>query len=367
MFEYVKWRGDLSFSASPFGEIDALIFSQLSYLHFRDVLGTEAAPLRAAAKLLEAMPAEPGNAQAVAQRHKLLRAVKRSARFGGLAVGWCEDRFDTARGMQFAAATFALPEGAHALSFRGTDATVVGWREDFNMSFSCPVPSQAEALAYLEAVAAQTAGPLFLCGHSKGGNLALYAAATCAPAVRERIATVWLFDAPGLDAGTVATEGYRAALPKVRCYVPQASLIGRLMNAPEAYTVVHSAAIGFSQHNVFTWELDGPRFVTRPSLDKTSLLMKATMDEFLLESTPETRRLFVETLFSVLGAGNAYTLSDVAGRLADTAGALFTTLRALDPATKKAVLSIAGTLASSGVESARRFIGEYRAESKQTP
>ncbi len=91
------------------------------------------------------------------------------------------------------------------------------------------------------------------------------------------------------------------------------------------------------------------------------------MDDFSAESTPETRRLFVDTLFSALGAGNAYTLSDVAGRLADTAGALFTALRALDPATKKAVLSIAGTLASSGVESARRFIGAYRDESKPTP
>ncbi|MDD3214373.1 MAG: DUF2974 domain-containing protein [Eubacteriales bacterium] len=364
MFEYLKWRDDLSFSVSPVCEIDALIFSQLSYLHFRDALGTGSAPLSDAAGRVTELPQETGNAQVVASRHQLLLAVKDTVRFGSLTVGFCEDRFDPELNMQFAAAAFTLPDGSHIIAYRGTDATVVGWREDFNMSFACPVPSQSAALAYLTRVAAATRGPLRLCGHSKGGNLALYAAACCTPEVRARIGEIYLFDAPGLDKATLSTGGYREALPKVRCYVPQNSLIGQMMGVPPAYTVVRSRAVGLAQHNVFTWALDGPRFVTLPRLNQSSRLMKATLDEFLQTSTPDTRQMFVETLFSLLGAGNAHTLGEVAGSWTDAPGALISALRSLDPETRKTVLSVAGTLAASGMETAKQFITAYREQNE---
>ncbi|NLI21772.1 MAG: DUF2974 domain-containing protein [Clostridiales bacterium] len=360
MLDFIRWRGDLSFGVSPPGEIDALIFSQLSYLHFRDALGDGAAPLRAAARLVEAQEREPGNAQVVSQRHELLHAAARSVRYGRLTVSRCEDIFDADREMQFAAVSFDLPDGSRMVAFRGTDATLVGWRENFAMSFACPVPSQSEAVRYLNAAAEGTAGVLRLCGHSKGGNLAIYAVACCEKAVRARVAEVYLFDAPGLDAATLARDGYRDALGRVRCYVPQTSLIGRLMGVPEQYTVVRSTALGIAQHNVFTWALDGPRFQTLPTLDHASRLMKATVDDFMTDSAPESRRLFVETLFSVLGSANATTFGEMAERWTDTAGALWNAMRTLDPATRKAVLNIAGNMAASGVESARRLIGLYR-------
>ncbi len=360
MIEFVRWRGDLTYGVSPPCEIDALIFSQFSYLHFRDALGECAAPLRAAAQAVEGLPREPGNPQVVADRHALLKAARNSARFGALTVGRCEDQFVPQRNMQFAAVTFALPDGSHILAYRGTDATVVGWREDFNLFTACPVPSQTEALRYLEAVASDTAGKLRLCGHSKGGNLAMYAAACCPPEVRARIADVYLFDAPGLDAATTETDGYREALARTRCFVPQASVVGRLMGVPDAYTVVRSTAAGISQHNTFTWALNGPRFDTLPSFSKSSQLMKATVDEFLQTSTADTRQAFVDTLFSILGAGNAHTLGEVAEHWTDTAGALWQTIRGLDPATRKALLSVAAAFASSGVENARKLITAER-------
>ena len=360
VLEYVQWRGDLPFSASPINEIDAMIFSQLCYLHFRDAFGDGKMPLYKAAPLFDRLPMEPGNAQVVAERHRLLHAISKTARFGGLLVGHCADRFEPELNMQFAASTFILPDESTLIAFRGTDATVVGWREDFAMSFSCPVPSQAEALDYLHAIAREATGSLRLCGHSKGGNLALYAAVCCAPEIRDRIRSIDLFDAPGLDDATFSTDGYQEALPKVRSYVPQGSVIGQLMNVPQPFTVVHSRALGIAQHNVFTWQLDGPRFATLPTLDKPSRLTKATMDEFLRTSTPETRRIFIDTLFSALGAGNALTLSDIAGHWTDTAGALLAALRTLDPSTRKAVLSMFGTMATSGVESARRLLGSLK-------
>ena len=360
MLEYLKWRGDLSWSASPLNELDALVFSQLSYLHFCDALGEQGAPLRAAWRLVEALPPEPGNAQAVADRHKLLRAAGESARFGGLTINHCVDVFDAEREMQFAAVTYDLPDGTRVIGYRGTDATVIGWREDFNMSFACPVPSQTEAVRYLERVAARTVGRLRLCGHSKGGNLALYAAACCTPKLRARIGEIYLFDAPGFDQATLQAEGYREVLPRVRSYVPQTSVIGRLMGVPEPYTVVHSTATGLGQHNVFSWALDGPHFETLPALDNASRLLKATMDDFLNDSTPEMRKLLVETVFAVLGAGNAHTLGELAERWTDTATAMWTALRGLDPATRRATLAVLGTLAASGMDSAKRFLSENK-------
>lgn len=356
MLDYLKWRGDLPFTLMPFCEIDALVFSQLAYLHFRDAQGCDRAPLATAAARVEALPREGGNAQVVAERHALLLQVAESARFSALDVWACEDLFAPQLEMQFAAATFTLPDGAHVLAYRGTDATVVGWREDFNMSFACPVPSQTEALRYLTRVAGQASGSLILCGHSKGGNLALYAAACCSSAIRERIQAVYLFDAPGLNAETVASAGYQAALPAVRCYVPQTSVIGRLMAVPEAYTVVRSNAFGIGQHNVFTWALDGARFATLPALDYTSKIIKTTLDDFLLGSTPVTRQLFVDTLFSILGAANTHTLGELTERWTGTASALFSAVKGIDPGTRKAVLSVVGSLASSGVESAMRWL-----------
>lgn len=359
MREYLKWRGDLSFAAVPLGEIDALILSQLAYLHFRDALGSAAVPLYAAARLVESIPRESGNAQVVMDRHMLLSQAAACERFANLTVAFSDDRFDASREMQFAAVTFSLPNGAHAVAYRGTDATVVGWRENFNMSFACPVPSQTEAVRYLTEVAGQTAGALYLCGHSKGGNLAMYAAAQCT-AARQRIAGIYLFDAPGVNAETAEGTGYRAALDKVHCYVPQTSIIGQLMRVPENCTVVHSSATGMGQHHVFTWGLDGPRFATLPGLDSASRLVKATVDDFLTDSTPDMRQRFVETLFAVLGAVNTHTLGEMAERWTDTAGALWNALRGLDATTRRAVTAVVSTLAASGVESAIKWIGMDR-------
>ena len=366
MLDFIKWRGDLPFRVSPLGEVDALIFSQLAYLHFRDALGVGGMPVRAAEKQVEAIPYESGNAQVVADRHALLRLAAQSERYGHLTVAYCEDRFDVQREMQFAANAFTLPDGSHMLAFRGTDATLVGWRENFNMSFACPVPSQTEAVRYLEMVASQTAGVLRLCGHSKGGNLAMYAAACCTPAVRDRIADVYLFDAPGLNAATVETNGYRAMQPHVHCYKPQTSVIGMLMQVPQVYTVARSTATGIAQHNVFTWALDGPQLATLPELDHASRLIKDTLDDFLTDSTPAVRQLFVETLFTVLGAANTHTLGEMADNWTGAAGALWGAVRTVDPATRKAVYSVVSTLASSSVDSIMKRLGADREEPPKT-
>ncbi len=356
MLEYLKWRGDLTFTAAPVNELDMLLFSQLAYLRFRDAIGAGEAAMTEAVAAVEALPRESGNPQISTQRHTLAQQAADSERFGALSVCFCDDEFDEAREIQFAAITVRLPDGSTVIAFRGTDATIVGWREDFNMSHACPVPSQTQAEQYLLRVAAATQGKLYLCGHSKGGNLAMYAAARCGAAVRARTAGVYLFDAPGFPARFTQSAGYQASLPAVRCFVPQTSIIGQLMSVPETRTVVSSNASGISQHNVFTWALDGPHLATLPDVNNASRIMKNTLDDFMAQSTDEMRRQFVDALFAILGASGARTFTQMSERWTDTAGALLGAAFDLDPVTRKALFSAAGSLASNGVDSAVRWI-----------
>ena len=315
---------------------------------------------------VEALPRESGSPQVSAQRHALAQQAAGSARFGALTLRFCEDAFDEAREMQFAAVNVLLPDGSGVIAFRGTDATIIGWREDFNMSHACPVPSQTQAEQYLLSVAAAGRGKLYLCGHSKGGNLALYAAARCGAAIRARTAGVYLFDAPGFPARFTQGAGYRASLPSVHCFVPQTSIIGQLMSVPEAQTVVSSSASGIGQHNVFTWALDGPRLAVLPGVNNASRILKGALDEFMAESTDDMRRQFVDALFAILGASGARTFAQMGERWTGTAGALLGAAWDLDPITRKALLSAVGSLASNGVESAMRWISAERDAGKAT-
>ena len=357
MTDYITWRGDLTFMQQSFGEIDALILTQLSYLHFADVLADgERRTLRELTPLIEAQPREPGKDSVIEDRHALLLRAANCVRFGDLLISDAEDVFDMERDIQFAAMLVSLPNGVRVVAYRGTDSTLVGWREDLNMSFECPVPAQAEAVRYIERVAAAYNGRIQLCGHSKGGNLAVYSAACCLDTTRERIDAVYSFDGPGLDGSTLASPGYRAALPKVRHFVPQTSVIGMLMGVPERYTVVHSTTYSLKQHNTFTWELDGPRFVALPRVDAASRFIKATLDDWLKDSTRETRKVFVETLFDVLEASNARTLKEMRASWSSTAAALWSATSTLDPSTRKVIVTVASSLFASGMETAKDFL-----------
>ena len=164
---------------------------------------------------------------------------------------------------QFAAMTFDLPDGSSYIAFRGTDATIVGWKEDFNMAFQYPVPSQAEAADYLNEAARHCRGKLYVGGHSKGGNLAVYAAANCRPDVSARLARVFSHDGPGFLEQALQSEAFRQVLPKIEKTLPQSSMIGMLLEHQENYKIVKSSSISIWQHNPFSWEINGDDFSYR--------------------------------------------------------------------------------------------------------
>nr|MBR4280226.1 DUF2974 domain-containing protein [Clostridia bacterium] len=356
LMDYLVWRGDLPLSAAPWNDVDSLIAATLAYQRYPD----EAMLLRDAAVVLSPPPHLEINF--VKEGRSLLSAAGMTERFAGILIHRAETVTDPERDMQFAAVTLTLPDGVHFIAFRGTDNTIVGWREDFNMAFESPIPAQTAAVDYLSRAAAELTGPIIVGGHSKGGNLAIYAAAHAGADVQSRIRAVYSFDGPGLDDATMASAGYAAIAPRIRAFIPQSSVVGLLLAYHPDYTVVKSDALGLLQHDTFTWQVLGTRFVEVPEVDVSSQLVNQTVHAWLSRVTPEQRRRFVDTLFDLLEATGATTmkelLTDVPGR---TAG-LLRGLQKVDFDTARMIITLLGDFVSIGTQN---ILGLLRARREE--
>lgn len=340
LFDYLDWRGDLPFSAAPLNPVDGILLARLSYLPFElfsRPLGREAAPLWEVAAELSAR-ADFSSRVLRRSDARLLTAMGQSVRFREMTVFHYEQQFDPETQTQFSAVSIGLGDGRTYLSFRGTDNTLVGWKEDFNMAFTCPVPAQRSALAYLEAVAGEVSGPLLLGGHSKGGNLAVYAAAFCPPALEERILAAYNFDGPGFDESVLQTEGYRRVCHKVSTFVPQSSIVGMLLGHEEKYTIVHSTQTnGILQHSVYTWEVLRDRFSQLETVTSSSRFIDFTLKEWISRMDSHQREAFIDTMYAILTQNNAKTLGELSESPFSTARLVLTSVRHLDEPTRKAV------------------------------
>ena len=239
--DYIRWRGDLSFTQDPLHPVDALVFSALSYIHFEEIFGEEDSP-RTLLELGKEFLELPDMEDLIRSKNdpELLSLAAESSRFGSCRLAWCRSLLDPTQDTQFFAVTFLLDDGSAMVTFRGTDSTVVGWKEDFNMSFQQTVPSQQLALQYVREVCFNHPGPIRLCGHSKGGNMAVFAGARTNPMFQDRILGIYNNDGPGFSEYMMGDPGYRAIGPLIHTFVPQSSIIGMLMDHEEPYTIIKS-------------------------------------------------------------------------------------------------------------------------------
>ncbi len=312
MLEYIKWRGDLLVEKVPFCDVDALILSQLSYTRLSGIVGEdfhqEPVSIMEAAEIVLAEPhrlKQEGD-------DDLWKLAADSPRFRSFVLQGYVDHFDIATEKQFSAITVLMPEGKAAIVFRGTDLTIVGWKEDFNMSFADFVPAQEEAVAYVEAVAkAYPDREFYVCGHSKGGNLAVYGSAFCQREIQDKILQIRNFDGPGFSSENIEKDGMKAILPKTRTYLPQSSVVGMLLEHEEEFTVIHSKSIGLMQHDLYTWEIMGAGFVVEEETTDSSQFIDKALKQWLKDMPKEKREGFVETVFSILDDCDAVTLKEL--------------------------------------------------------
>ena len=313
-FDYLLWRGDLPMDLVPPNPVDTLILSELSYLGLDGLVPGDflhPVPLRVVAEAFQALP-DSARRVHLKKDPELLAACAGTRRFGELRMIFYRDELLPRMESQFAAVTWLLPQGSALITYRGTDTTLTGWKEDFNMSFQDSVPAQEKALWYLEAFArVHPTLPLMVAGHSKGGNMAVYAAARCQPELQERITAVHNHDGPGFQAAVIAEPGYRAILPKVRTFVPQSSVVGMLLAHEEPYTVVKSRQLSLLQHDPYSWEVLGGDFVRLEEVDENSRFLDGTIKTWLSQTSREERNDFVDAIYELLTLGETDDLRAV--------------------------------------------------------
>lgn len=307
MFDYIDWRGDLPFSRAGLNSVDALIFSTVSYTQFDDIVPND--PFRPIlfSTAVDAFFSLPDHEQRVRDKRdlELLRSAARSDRFRNTGLCFYRDELIEREESQFAAMTFLLDDGTAFLAYRGTDYSLVGWKEDFNMSFQETVPAQRKALAYAQEFSAVFPGMMYFGGHSKGGNLAVFAAAKSDPTVHSRILNVYNLDGPGFGDYLMGDAGYIAVVPKIKTYIPQSSIIGMLLEHEEPYTVIRSTQVSIMQHDPYSWVVLGPGFVEAGEMSADTKFMDQTIKHWLSGMSNQQRNEFVDTVFDLLGAGGA--------------------------------------------------------------
>ncbi len=340
VFDYLDWRGDVPMAADGFGEVDNLILAKLAYLDFSGAVPARGSvPLRAAAEAYFA--ARGGEAEDLGvlvpgEIPELLRRAAACPRFCDVRLSRYEAVLDLDKEEQFAAVCFEPGDGTAYCAFRGTDDTLVGWKEDLNLGFLETVPSQADALAYLLRCARRHRR-LRVGGHSKGGNLALYSAIFAPEAVQRRIVQVYDNDGPGFNRDLTDAPGWRRIADRVLTLVPQSSVVGQMLVKPGTATVVRSDASGVAQHSGFTWEVLGRSFVHLPDFSPEGRRNEGTLDTLAAELSIPQRRAFAEALYEVLSGAGARTLSDLNEEKLKNAAGMLKTYRDLDGPTRHAL------------------------------
>ena len=330
VMDYLRWRGDLPFCRDGFNEVDNLVLCIISYINFRrfDDLKTTDPAKAVALPEVAARLTEEDEQRGLSELAyiPLMRLAAETERFRDVRMfGFTHER-DEEKEMQFDAVSYLLPDDTLFVAFMGTDTSLVGWKEDFNMSFLSAVPAQERAAAYtVEMAASCRSRKLRIGGHSKGGNLAAWAAIHIPENLQKRrLLAAYNNDGPGFSHDMVDSEAYRRVADKLHTYVPESSIVGVLLEHAEDYAVIDSSNRSIMQHEPLSWNVLGSRFIHLGERSQMGKLSDDVLRQWIGSMTPQEREQFSDALFDVLSlSGKARTLDDLrAGGLAGGAALL---------------------------------------------
>ena len=373
--DYILWRGDLNVVQAPFNNVDNLILSNLVYLTFKNIVPELSYTKPSISNKFTGLFTQDNSSEkkyitihdAVADMNiqtdenhhvkiskDIEMAVKlaNSKRFGNMKLMYYVDKYYENIETQFAAITIIMEDNTAYIAYRGTDTSLVGWKEDFNMSFMDKVPAQVEALKYLETVSSLINMPLHIGGHSKGGNLAVYSSLYIDKSVQDRIIKVYNNDGPGFKSSRLKTKEYNAMQDKIDTIVPQTSIIGMLLEHEEEYIVIKSNETLIMQHDPYSWEVLGPDFVKMEGTTSSSQLIDTTLRQWLNDMTIEQREQFIDLLWEVIGASKAKSFSEMAENIFANAVKIGKKINQLDDKSKE----ILSTAFSMLIKSAKNAI-----------
>ena len=364
IFDYLKRRGVLSFGEDPFNEVDNLVLAMLSYTDFGGIVEDSFKRISldtADKKYFE----KHSRSEAKKSILHFMRApllmddMLKGIRFRGTELTKYVDIISNDKEMQMSAVTFLLSDGSAYVAFRGTDTTVAGWKEDFNMSYLPDTEGQLSAVRYLNEVGKEIKGPIRVGGHSKGGNFAVYASAFCDTEIQDRIIAVYTNDGPGFRDEMMERESYKRILPKVVSIVPDTSIIGMLLTSNVGHIVVKSKFVGLMQHNALMWMVERNRF-KRSKQSALGSFISNSQKEWLSNLDDESREMFVNTLFSIFEATGMATFDEMIINRRISTGKIVARIKNLPKGKRVKLMAVIGGLIQSASHVARSHVNDRR-------
>lgn len=313
IFDYLDQVAYDSIYDTPLNELDMLMLTEITYLPFDQIVSDQMSP-DCTCRLFEAAEKVPQDLSMLVTKNrlKLLEKVASSTRFKNIKLMGYVNDIDPDVQKQFAAMIFKIKPDSYVLTFRGTDDSIIGWKEDFHMTYMDQVPAQKTAVNYLRKAMDALPGQFILTGHSKGGNLASYAASQIEPEYQERIQSIYSYDAPGLNHSVITSQGYQTISDKIKRYIPQGSIVGMMLETPKQAQIVKSTAIGgLAQHDTFTWQISDQTFVLLDNLNPDSLQVDKTLKNWVNSVSDEELKDFFDLFFGLILDAGICSINDL--------------------------------------------------------
>ncbi len=314
ILDYLDWRGDVNFSVDSFNEVDNVILSQIAYARLDGLIdeGEKLSADKASKRLFRKFSREK-----IIEDHSihkcaplLLEKIGSTERYKGLMISDYFNVIDPGGEAQISALTITLPSFCY-VAFRGTDETLAGWKEDFELSYSFQTKGQKAAVLYLNNMVPRLKSPIYVGGHSKGGNFALYAASFCKPQVQKRLHTVFCNDSPGFRQEIIECIGYKNVVNRVKSIIPENAFFSTLFHSDYDSKVVMSSAKGFPQHDATTWQVLRNHFIEVPDRSEQSYRMDETLNNWIAQLSDQDLKFFTDVTFELLESTGATTLTDL--------------------------------------------------------
>lgn len=353
--DYLEWRGDLELERDPLNEVDCMLLAWISYVDFEEILFRDIRKntfRTVADNYLGVYHLEEELKRNLFYRTAGAFLVDAAARkrFEKCRIVDYQADFSKEREEQFTALTFAMTRDTDLVVFGGTDNSLIGWKEDFNLTYMSEIPSQIQAVDYLNKMIRKRRKKIIVIGHSKGGNLAVYAGMKAVKALKKFITKIYNFDGPGFDQKTIESEEYQQILPVITTFVPQSSIVGMLFGHKEQFVVVKSVQHGIIQHDLTSWEISANHFIRMDGVDNMSLMTDEAISGWIEKMMPLEREQFLNAVFEILKASEASTLEELAKLSPKKINAMITAMNSLDEEQKKILKHVTKKLLdSSGV------------------
>jgi len=341
---YLEEYGHLSFAELPFNEVDALVLSQFSYLKWKGLVPKPSYTIEAIslADMKETMDETVVFSDERYEKNNrlLFERLTDCKRFSGMSCNYFTDIINEFVETQFCAITCFFEDMVPVVVFRGTDENLVGWKEDFNMAFNKPVPGQRLSALYLNEVGSRIDGEFIVCGHSKGGNLAVYSSMNVFADIQARIKRIYSFDGPGFRPEILNSNDYEKIAERIEKYIPQSSLVGMILESHEDYMVIESSSLGLLQHDPYTWRVEEAAFIRKEDVHKSSKFMNTALNEWILKLNEEQLELFVGTLFHILEGCDSNNLIDMAIDWKKSVSGMIRATKQVDDTTRDEIVAI---------------------------